>query len=59
MAPVVVVIRTSCSGIVSSAAVCKAPGAECVIVVDLVRGSNVIVVGRCPPKENVVRCNNI
>jgi hypothetical protein len=59
MAPVVDVRRIPCSDTLSSAAVCRALGDVGTTDIGLVRGSKVIVVGKCPPKEKVVRCNKI
>jgi len=62
---VVDVIKSSCSGIVSSAACSIAEGEGGRRVAGLVRGNSVMVVGRCPPKEKVERerrrwpCNDL
>lgn len=47
--------RISCSGIVASAAIAMASGVAGRMVGALVRGRRVIVEGRWPPRENVVR----
>ena len=53
--PVLDVIRMSCSGIVASAASSIASGVGGKTVGAFVRGSRVIVEGRWPPREKVVR----
>jgi hypothetical protein len=56
MAPLVVVMRSSCSGIVACAARSAADGSAAGRRTGgVVRGRSVIVVGRWPPRENVVR----
>jgi alkanesulfonate monooxygenase SsuD/methylene tetrahydromethanopterin reductase-like flavin-dependent oxidoreductase (luciferase family) len=55
MEPVVVVISSWWPGIVASAAASTDSAVAGRIVVDVVRGRSVIVVGRWPPSENVVR----
>lgn len=42
----------------ASAAMSIASGDGGSMVAAVVRGSRVMVVGRCPPREKVVRCNN-
>ena len=55
MEPVWDVTRISCSGIVASAATSMASGVAGRRVVEVVRGRRVMVVGRWPPREKVVR----
>ena len=56
MAPVLSLMRISCSG-TPSAALSGVPGlAGSELLGALVRGTTVMVVGRCPPREKVVRC---
>lgn len=59
MEPVLQVMRISCSGIVSSAAMSIASGLGGRSEGALVRGRRVIVVGRWPPREKVVRWRRI
>jgi len=59
MEPVLHVMRISCSGIVSSAAMSIASGLGGRSEGALVRGRRVIVVGRWPPREKVVRWRRI
>lgn len=54
--PVVEVSRSSCSGIVASAAVSMASGDGGRRVAALVRGRTVMLVGRWPPRAKVERC---
>lgn len=42
----------------ASAAMSIASGDGGSMVAAVVRGRRVMVVGRCPPREKVVRCNN-
>ena len=53
--PLVVVMRSSCSGIVACAASSGAEGVAGRKVGGVVRGRRVMDVGRWPPRENVVR----
>ncbi len=57
--PVEDVIRIWCSGIVASAAISMASGLGGRREGALVRGRRVMVVGRWPPREKVVRCRRM
>jgi hypothetical protein len=51
------VSRSCCEGMVASAAISMASGDGGSMVEAVVRGRRVMVVGRWPPREKVVRCS--